>query len=288
MILVTGAGGKTGLAAVRALARRNVAARAFTRTPAQAQAAVAAGAADCITGDLLTAAHIKTAMKEIHTLYLIAPNVHPQEFELCIRVLEEAKAAGITKVVYHSVLHPQLEAMPHHWQKLRVEEALIESGLDFVILQPCAYMQNVIAHLPVIRKTGRLEVPYDLHSRHSLVDLEDVAEAAAETLTGTFYNGGTYELAGPELLNHLDIAAAFALALERPVEAKQISAEAWGARSPDLDEYSRETLLAMFRHYDQFGYRGSSVMLQTLLHRSPGTFAEALARAIEAEEPAKK
>jgi hypothetical protein len=24
-------------------------------------------------------------------------------------------------LVYHSVLHPQIEAMPHHWNKLRVE-----------------------------------------------------------------------------------------------------------------------------------------------------------------------
>ncbi|TAK10725.1 MAG: NAD-dependent epimerase/dehydratase family protein [Anaerolineae bacterium] len=199
MILVTGAGGKTGLAVLRALARSNLAARAFTRSSTQAQAAVAAGAADCITGDLLNSAHLKAAMQDVNSLYLIAPNVHPQEFEICLGALNSAKAAGVERVVYHSVLHPQITSMPHHWKKLQVEEALIESGLGFAILQPAAYMQNVLAHLAVVRKTGRLEVPYSPETRHSLVDLEDVAEAAAEMLTGTFYSGGIYELAGPEM-----------------------------------------------------------------------------------------
>ncbi|TAK10726.1 MAG: hypothetical protein EPO32_14420 [Anaerolineae bacterium] len=72
------------------------------------------------------------------------------------------------------------------------------------------------------------------------------------------------------------------------MEAKQITAEAWGGRSPDLDEYARNALLAMFQHYDLHGLRGSSVVLQTLLRRSPRTFTEALARALETEEPAKK
>jgi len=41
---------------------------------------------------------------------------------------------------------PPVEAMPHHWQKLRVEEQLFESGLSITILQPAAYMQNVLAY----------------------------------------------------------------------------------------------------------------------------------------------
>ena len=59
---------------------------------------------------------------------------------------EAARRAGIRHLVYHSVLHPQVEAMPHHWQKMRVEEQLFAAGLPYTILQPAAYMQNVLAH----------------------------------------------------------------------------------------------------------------------------------------------
>ena len=37
-------------------------------------------------------------------------------------------------------------SMPHHWLKMRVEEKLFASGLPFTILQPAAYMQNVLAY----------------------------------------------------------------------------------------------------------------------------------------------
>lgn len=48
-------------------------------------------------------------------------------------------AAGKTA---RAVLRPQIEVMPHHWNKLRVEEALLASGLSFTILRPAAYMQE--------------------------------------------------------------------------------------------------------------------------------------------------
>ena len=62
-----------------------------------------------------------------------------------VAAIRAAQSAGVERFVYHSVLHPQVEIMAHHWQKMRVEEQLFESGLSFTILQPAAYMQNVLA-----------------------------------------------------------------------------------------------------------------------------------------------
>ncbi len=52
--------------------------------------------------------------------------------------------SGVTRFVYHSVLHPQIEAMPHHWQKMRTEEMLFAAGFELTVLQPTAYMQNIL------------------------------------------------------------------------------------------------------------------------------------------------
>ena len=76
--------------------------------------------------------------------------------------MEAARTAGVKRFVYHSVLHPQTEEMPHHWQKLRVEEEIFRGGLPFTILQPCAYMQNVVAYLDDIVMKGRYVVPYSI------------------------------------------------------------------------------------------------------------------------------
>ena len=93
-------------------------------------------------------------------------------------------AAGKTgRAVIRSVFHPQVEAMPHHWRKMRVEEKLLASGLPFTILQPAAYMQNILAYWDDIAHRGRYALPYAPDSRLSSVDLEDVAQAAALVLT---------------------------------------------------------------------------------------------------------
>ena len=181
---------------------------------------------------------------------------------------------------YHSVLHPQIKAMAHHWQKLLVEEKLLESGLPFTILQPAAYMQNVLANWASIEDEGVYPVPYDLRTRLSLVDLADVAEAAAVVLLEKGHAGAIYELSGPEPLSQAEIAGQMGEQLGRLVVAETLDRQRWErqARSAGLSSYAVKTLLAMFQHYEQHDFIGSAQVLGWLLGRSPGTFAQFLSR----------
>ena len=86
--------------------------------------------------------------------------------------------------------------MPHHWSKLPVEEMLFSSALDVTILQPTAYMQNCLSEWDRMVGSGIYRVPYPVETRLSLVDLDDVAEAAAIVLSDADHSGATYELVG--------------------------------------------------------------------------------------------
>jgi uncharacterized protein YbjT (DUF2867 family) len=123
-------------------------------------------------------------------------------------------------MVYHSVLHPQIEAMPHHWNKMRVEEMLLGSPLDVTILQPAAYMQNILAEWDRMLRSGVYRVPYPVETRLSLVDLDDLAEAAATVLINAGHSGATYELVGTPPISQIEIAETFGKALGRPVRAE--------------------------------------------------------------------
>ena len=140
-------------------------------------------------------------------------------------VATAAQAQGVKRFVYHSVLHPQIEAMPHHWRKMRTEEMLIGLGLELTILQPAAYMQNILSALPGIVAEGVLRVPYPVTTRLSLVDLQDVAEVAAVVLTAAGHGGATYELAGSEPISQTEVAAAIGTSLKIPVRAEAESVE---------------------------------------------------------------
>ncbi len=145
MILVTGAAGKSGRSVISALAQRGAAVRAYVRREGQIAMVQAAGADTVVIGDLQDAHTLQQAVQCVRALYHICPNMHPDEVAIGRRVIDAALAAGVEHFVYHSVLHPQTATMPHHWNKLQVEEALFESRLPFTILQPTAYMQNLLA-----------------------------------------------------------------------------------------------------------------------------------------------
>jgi hypothetical protein len=177
--------------------------------------------------------------------------------------------------VYHSVLHPQIEAMPHHWLKMRVEEQLFESGLNCTILQPAAYMQNVLAQWEHVLEQGVYSVPYAVDTRLGMADLEDVAQAAAIVLTEPGHEGATYELAGAEALTQTEVAAVLSQQLGRPVRAEAEPVEMWEkrARESGLGDYQIKTLVKMFRYYERYGFWGSPRVLTWLLGRPPTTFA---------------
>ena len=278
MILVTGAAGKTGKAVLQALAQTGQPVRAWLRRPEQAQDLPIA---DAIVGNLEDSRLWREACGGIDALYLICPNMYPREFQVGRLALQAAQQAGVERLVYHSVLHPQTEEMPHHWQKLRVEEEIFRSALPFTILQPCAYMQNVLAYREQIATTGRYAIPYNVHARFALVDLADVAQAAARVLTESGHAGAIYELAGPANLSSQEIAQALADRLQRPVEAVQTPLDSWerSASASGMPSESIEALAAMFRYYDRYGLIGNGNVLGWLLGRRPTSMSQFAARA---------
>ncbi len=274
MILVTGAGGKTGRAVMRALLARGESVRGLVRTGEHAAQARALGAQEAVTGDMRDPAALERAAHGARAIYHICPNISPDEVEIGRAALAAARAAGVERFVYHSVLHPQTPSMVHHWNKLAVEAALFESGLAYTILQPASYMQNVLGSWKGIVEQGVYSVPYSVETRLGMVDLDDVAEVAARALTEPGHAGATYELCGPEALTQTEVAGLLARALGRPVRAVQVALPDWAARarSGGLGETQVETLLKMFDYYDKNGFWGNPRVLAHLLGRAPATF----------------
>ena len=280
MILVTGACGKTGRAILNQLRARGAAARGLVHRPTDVEAALQAGASEALPGDFLSPTALDAALRGIDTVYHICPNMHPQEVEIARGVISAAQRAGVRRLVYHSVLHPQTSGMSHHWNKLRAEELLFELGLAFTILQPCAYMQNIQGYWKAVTETGVYALPYAVETCISVVDLEDVAEAAARVLTGEEHAHAIYELAGPQALTQVETARLLAAALGREVRAEQIQRADWErqARGAGMAEYAVQTLLAMFAYYEQFGFVGNAKVLTWLLGRPANTFSHYIQR----------
>ena len=283
MILVTGAAGKTGLAVLAALKQQGAKTRAFVKDDEQILPVRKAGATEVVVGDLLDADVWRLATTAVSSIYHIGPNMHPNEVRIGQLMIAAARTVGNCRVVYHSVIHPQIREMPHHWSKLKVENILFDSGLVYTVLQPTAYMQNLLAYLPAIQNEGILPVPYPAETRLSLVDLHDLATVAAKVLTETGHEYATYELVGTGPLTQTAVADTFSQILHRPVEVRPVPLKTWKAeaRAKGTEEHIIKTAVTMFTYYAQSGMAGNPRVLHSLLEKTPTSLATFISAIIQ-------
>ena len=268
MILITGASGKTGKALIKALSQVESVC-AFVHREEHVAVLKSLGAEKVVVGDMRDEAAIRSAMHNARAVYHVCPNMSPDEFVIGNLIIGAARESEVERFIYHSVLHPQSEKMNHHWQKLRVEEMLFESGLPFTILQPAPYMQNLLAGWKSIVEEGVLRVPYSVNSKFSFVDLEDVAEAAKIMLNESSHLNAIYELAGTSPMSHVEVAEIFGRILNHNVHAEKEEISDWRLHAKGMSEYTVENLVKMFEYYDQWGLVGNSNELRWILKREP-------------------
>ncbi len=140
-------------------------------------------------------------------------------------------------------------------------------------------MQNILSGWKSILE-GQYVVPYNLKSRISIVDLEDIAQVAAKVLTEPGHTNTIYELAGPENLTQYEVADQISGIIKRPVEAVEQSRLDWqdNALASGMQKQQIDLLLKMFEYYDKFGLVGNSSVLEYLLGRKPTTFKQFVTR----------
>lgn len=280
MYVVTAAGGRTGTAVVRALRARDLPVRAVVSRRGRRPELEELGA-EVVHAELTQPLPWADVLAGAEAFYLIWPNFDPEEAEGAPALFAQARRAGVGRVVYHSVLRPQARVMPHHAAKDRAEEALDTSGLpSWRVLQPCAYADNFDDQLAEAERTGVLRSFWGVRTAQSVVDVRDVAEAAAVLLTEDGLDGGTFEAAGPEPLTAPRIAELMGEHLGREVVADDVIP---GGEMPTA--YAARCRRSMFDHYRAHGFVGSPRVLECLLGRAPRTFAEHLASVTEPVGP---
>jgi NAD(P)H dehydrogenase (quinone) len=98
MILVTGAGGKTGKAVIKALVARGAPVRAFVRSPAHEAALRAMGTSEVFAGQMDDPHVLLKAVQGVDAVYHICPNVSPHEIAFAKTLIAAAADAGVSRL----------------------------------------------------------------------------------------------------------------------------------------------------------------------------------------------
>jgi uncharacterized protein YbjT (DUF2867 family) len=260
---------------------RGAAVKAFVHSEQSARKLDAIGVAETMVGDFRREADLTAAMKDCSSVFFVAPPFIEDEDEVGRRIVETAQDAGIDHLVYSSVMHPQISRMDHHAKKLRVEEAVIESGLAFNIVQPAMMMQNLRVAWQSITEKGVYPVFSSPEKTLSLIDTEDLGEAIAIVLTDRSLRNAVFELAGPDALSYNQMAELIGNEVGQTVTVYPLSNEERRgvAASQGFSSYATEAFLKMAEHYDEHGFcGGNSLVLSSILGRQPHGFRDVVKR----------
>ena len=217
-ILITGSTGTIGGQVLGRLQRTGLEVRALTRSPDKAQ--LPAGVTP-VQGDLADIDAMRAALKDVSTLFLLAPNV-ADELTQAMLALTLAREAGVRGVVYLSVFKGEAYADVPHFAGKRTVERMIEAlDLPATVLRPAYFIQNDLRQKEPLLTYGVYGAPIGAKGV-SMVDIRDIGEAAAIELARRErapapLGRETYELVGPDSLTGEAVSAIWSEALGRPI-----------------------------------------------------------------------
>lgn len=223
-ILVTAASGQLGRLVIESLLARGAAPDTIVATARDTSKLDELAARGIRTAELDYARPetIAPALEGVDTVLLVSGSEPGNRLALHQNVIDAAKAAGITKLVYTSapkattadfVLAPEHKA---------TEEAIAASGVPAVILRNNWYTENYAADVSRAASTGVIAASV-ADGRVPSASRADYADAAAVVLIEDGHLGQVYELAGDVAWNYSELAAAAAEVLGRPVTYQRLS-----------------------------------------------------------------
>ena len=181
--------------------------------------------------------------------------------------------------IYSSVLHPSLRKLLNHDCKRYVEEALIESGLPYTILQPSNFMDTFPIHKLLSEEKPVYPARWDPDVPFCHTSLYDLADATAKILEGReAHVYATYQMlsTGPPV-SFRDICAIVGRVIGKEVAVEQMPYQKVLERDPPVetmfglreDPRTRDVAQRMLLYYNFRGLVGSTNVMRWVLGREP-------------------
>jgi uncharacterized protein YbjT (DUF2867 family) len=229
-VLITGAAGDTGRAAVREAIALGLDVRAMVRKSDQRSDALAALGAEIVVGDLHDINSVRAALEGAEAAYFVYP-VAPGLITAVVNFAQAAKEAGTKAVLNLSQRSADRNSSSDSCRDSFIAEEVFNwSGLPVIHLRPTYFLEWLLYpwQLPFLQQ-GVLRMPVG-KGRHSPIAADDQGRAIAALLQNPERHiGTTINLSGPVEMDHEQMAAELSEALGRKIVFQDLPVEEYVA-----------------------------------------------------------
>ncbi|MGL6260326.1 SDR family oxidoreductase [Vibrio sp. WXL210] len=282
-ILVLGATGNTGSEVVKQLGALGADFKVMIRNQAGAKA-LGLSQQQVRFGNYDDVNSLIAAMEGVESIYL-SMAIHQDNALWVENVLSAMKASGAQHLVKLSGMGATTDAGSHIIRTHALTDEMVKaSGVDYTLVQPNSFYQNLFGSLESIKATGQFYLPMG-NAKQSVVDIRDVAGVVVASLTQPQHRNKTYQLSGPEPLTFAEQANILSLAAGKPIEYIAVSRQAAidGMKAAGLNDWLAEQLGEILDWFAQGHYAYVTNDVEVVLGRPARrfeAFADEFARLI--------
>ena len=278
---VTGATGHLGRLAVSELLARGVAASdvvAVVRAPEKA-ADLAERGVQVREGDYDRPQTLPAALAGVDRLLLVSGSEPGKRVPQHTAVIDAARAAGVQRLVYTSILHADTTANPLAPEHRATEEVLRASGIPATALRNGWYTENYTSQLDQYLERGEV-LGATGSGRVSAATRADLAAAAVSALLADADPDPVYELGGPSF-DFAELAATLTEVTGQQVTARDLPEAEYAAvlEQVGLDAGTAAFVASLDASIARGELETSSGDLERLLGRPATPLAEAVGAA---------
>ena len=217
-VLITGATGDTGRAAVKEAIALGLSVRALVHSRDARSAALETIGAEIVVGDLLQIDTVRDAMVGVDAAYFVWP-VQPGVIVATVNFAQAAKETGVRAIINLSQRSADRHSKSDSCRDTYIAEQVFNwSGLPVIQLRPTYFLEWLLYpwQLPYLQQ-GVLRMPVG-KGRHSPIAADDQGRAIAALLKSPEEHiGKTINLSGPVEMDHEQMAAELSEALGRRI-----------------------------------------------------------------------
>lgn len=252
-ILVTGATGNVGSAVIQNLIPSGANIRALQHREPITHELKDAGV-EVVVADFLEPETLDAAFDGVDKVFLYTPLV-PETAIMAGNGIAAAKRTGNPHIVRLSEVSPEpVSALRIGQLQAEINAKVEASGLPYTSIRPSQFMQNTLIAAQSIASEGMIYMPLK-DGKQGMVDIRDVAEAAANILTTEGHENQTYVLTGPAAISFDDVASGLSKALNKEVQYVNVPLEAAleAMLAMGLSEWLAEAFVEYFVNYSKGG-----------------------------------